>query len=94
MLPEEKLEDVGARIEHTPTKSLKCLAQETEMSKSSARKAIQLMKLRTYKTTEIHALQLAEFIFAFCFYSLSSKVISNRNSHSFLMKHGFICRDT
>jgi hypothetical protein len=31
----EKLVDIGARLEHTPRKSQKNLAQETEVSKSS-----------------------------------------------------------
>jgi hypothetical protein len=39
-----KLNDVGARLEHTPTKSLKRLAQETGVSKSSARTSTQLLK--------------------------------------------------
>jgi hypothetical protein len=49
------LDDIGVRLEHTTRKSLKCLAQETGVSKSSARRAIQLPKLRPYKTTVIHA---------------------------------------
>jgi hypothetical protein len=36
VLTEEKLDDIGAGTEHTPRKSLKCLAQETGVSKSSA----------------------------------------------------------
>jgi hypothetical protein len=40
----EKLDDIGARLEHTPSKSLKRLAQETGVSKSSARKATQMLK--------------------------------------------------
>jgi hypothetical protein len=40
----EKLDDVGARLECAPRKSLKRLAQETGVSKSSARTAAQLMK--------------------------------------------------
>jgi hypothetical protein len=55
MLTEEKLDDIGARFEHTPRKSLKHLAQKTGMSKSSARRATQLLKLRPYKTTVIQA---------------------------------------
>jgi hypothetical protein len=31
----KKLDDIGARLEHAPRKSLKRLAQETGMSKSS-----------------------------------------------------------
>jgi hypothetical protein len=40
VLSEEKLDDIGARLEHTPRKS----AQETGVSKSSARRATQLLK--------------------------------------------------
>jgi transposase len=57
MLTEEKLDDVGARLEHTPRKSLTRLAQETGVSRSSARTATKLLKLRPYKTAIIHALQ-------------------------------------
>jgi hypothetical protein len=57
VLTEEKLDDIGARLENTPRKSLKHLAPETRVSKSSARTATQLLKLRLYKTTVIHALQ-------------------------------------
>jgi transposase len=57
MLTKEKLDDIGARFEHTPRKSLKRLTQETGVSKSSARTATQLLKLWPYKTTIIHALQ-------------------------------------
>jgi response regulator of citrate/malate metabolism len=49
VLTEEKLDDIGARLEYTPRKSLKRLAQETGLSKSSARRAAQFLKLRTYK---------------------------------------------
>jgi hypothetical protein len=52
---EEKLDDRGARLEHTPRKSLKRLLQETGVSKPSARRATQLLKRRRYKTTVIHA---------------------------------------
>jgi hypothetical protein len=44
VLTEEKLDDIGARLEHTPRKSLKRLAQETGVSKSSARTATPLLK--------------------------------------------------
>jgi hypothetical protein len=50
----EKLDDIGARLEHTPRKSLKRLAQEIGVSKSCARRATQLLKHRFYKTTVIH----------------------------------------
>jgi AraC-like DNA-binding protein len=54
VLADDKLDDIGAILEHTPRKSLKRLAQEIGMSKSSARRATQLLKLRSYKTTVIH----------------------------------------
>ncbi|PNF19355.1 hypothetical protein B7P43_G06719, partial [Cryptotermes secundus] len=44
VLTEEKLDDIGARLEHTPRKSLKRLAQETEVSKSSKRKKINSLR--------------------------------------------------
>jgi hypothetical protein len=54
VLTEEKLDDIGARLERTPGKLLKRLAQATGVSKPSARMETQLLKLRPYKTTEIH----------------------------------------
>jgi hypothetical protein len=41
---EEKLDDTGARLEHTLRKSLKRVGQETGASKSTARTATQLLK--------------------------------------------------
>jgi hypothetical protein len=53
----EKLDEIGARLEHTPQKSLRCLAQETGISKSSAAKVTKLIKLRPYEMTVVHAMQ-------------------------------------
>jgi transposase len=53
VLTEEKLGDIGAKLEHTPRKSQKRLTQETGVSKSSARRVAELLKLRSYKTTVI-----------------------------------------
>jgi transposase len=44
VLTEEELDDTGARLQHTPRKSLKCLAQEIGESKSSASTATKLLK--------------------------------------------------
>jgi hypothetical protein len=55
----EKLDDTGARLEHTPRKSLNVYFK-TGVSKSSARRATQLLKHRSYKTITIHALQLRD----------------------------------
>jgi hypothetical protein len=57
VLTEEKLYDIGTRLEHAPRKPLKRIVQATEVSESSARTAKQLVKLRPYKATVIHALQ-------------------------------------
>jgi hypothetical protein len=38
VLTDEELDEIGARLEHTPQKSLRRLAQETGISKSSAAK--------------------------------------------------------
>jgi hypothetical protein len=40
----EKLDDIGARLEHITRKSLNRLAQDTKVSKSSAISATQLLK--------------------------------------------------
>jgi hypothetical protein len=55
---------------------LKCLAQETGVSKSNARTSTQLLKLRLYKTTVIHALQLHDpaSMVHFCIWFLQSVV--------------------
>jgi hypothetical protein len=79
VLTEGKLNIIGARLEHAPRKSLKRLAQETGVSKCSARTATLLLKLRHCKTTVIRAVQLAGFVFAVGFYSLSLKVRSIRS---------------
>jgi CRISPR/Cas system-associated endoribonuclease Cas2 len=52
----EKLDEIRAWLEHTPRKSLKRLTQGTGVSNSSGTRATQLLKLRPYKTTVIHAL--------------------------------------
>jgi hypothetical protein len=82
-LTEEKLHDIGARLEHTPRKSLKRLAQETSVSKSIARKATLLLKLGPYKNNSNPrmlcslTIQLAGLIVEVGFCNLSSNVISS-----------------
>jgi hypothetical protein len=98
VLTEEKLDDVGARLEHTPRKSLKCLAKETGVSKYSTRSATQLLKLRPYKTTVIHALQPRDPATRvhYCSWFLQSVVQGEIDPQLTLlsMKRGFTCRDT
>jgi hypothetical protein len=43
-----RVHDIGARLQHTPRKALKHIAQETGVSKSSARTATQLLKPSSY----------------------------------------------
>jgi hypothetical protein len=62
----EKLDDIRTRLEHTPRKSLKRLAQ---VSESSARTVTQLMKLRPYKRILIHTLQRRDHASTFHFRS-------------------------
>jgi response regulator of citrate/malate metabolism len=57
VLTEETLDDSDARLETSPRKSLKWLAQETGVSRTSARRATKLLKLWSYKKTVVHALK-------------------------------------
>jgi hypothetical protein len=74
VLTEEKLDDAVARFKYTPRKSLKRPAQDTGVSESSARTKTQLLKLRSYKTTLIHALQPRDpaIMIHFCSWFLQS----------------------
>jgi hypothetical protein len=57
VLSEEKLYKIRAGLEQTPQKSLRRLVQETDISKSSAAKAMKLLKLLPCRATVVHALQ-------------------------------------
>jgi hypothetical protein len=57
VLTEEKLDEIGARLEHSPQKSLRLIAQETGISKTSARTATILLKLKPNETAVVHELQ-------------------------------------
>jgi hypothetical protein len=76
VLTEEKLDVIGARLEHTPKKSLQHITQETGVSKSSGRRETKLLKLRSYKATIIHALHLHDSAsrIHFCSWFLQSVV--------------------
>jgi hypothetical protein len=75
------LTEEGARLEHTPRISLKRLAQETGVSESVQERQhiAETNSNPNLRTPCSHAIQLAGFIFAVGFYSLSSKVRSIRN---------------
>jgi hypothetical protein len=57
VLTEETSDDIGARLVASPRKSLKRLAQERDVSITSARRATKLLKLRPYETAVVHALK-------------------------------------
>ncbi|KAJ4451291.1 hypothetical protein ANN_02752 [Periplaneta americana] len=56
VLTEEKLDEVGARLGHSPCKSLRRLAQEVNIFKTSAYVAAKLLKLKPYRLTVVHGL--------------------------------------
>jgi hypothetical protein len=98
VLTEEKLDDVGTRLEHTSRKSLKLLAQRNGVSKSSASRTTQMLKLDRIKQQKFkHTLQPrgpASRVH-FCSWFLQSVVEGEIDPqlNCFLMKHGFSCRD-
>jgi hypothetical protein len=51
-----KLDEIGARLELKSQKTLRCLAKETSILKSSATKVMKLFILWSYKVTVVHAL--------------------------------------
>jgi hypothetical protein len=64
VLTEQKLDDIGARLEHTPRNSLKCLAQETGVSTCRARTATQLLKLRPLYNNRRRSTSLSYWMYA------------------------------
>ena len=57
VLTEETLDEIGASLERTPTKSIPKLAQQMGISESSAHGATKLLKLKPYKCTSVHSLK-------------------------------------
>jgi hypothetical protein len=54
LLTEEKLDDIGTRLETSPRRSLIRLAQETCVSEKSASRATKLLKVRPCKTKNVY----------------------------------------
>jgi hypothetical protein len=54
---EGKLADIRARLETSPSRSLKRLAQETSVSITFERRATKVLQLRRCKTRVVHALK-------------------------------------
>ncbi|KAJ9598272.1 hypothetical protein L9F63_011045 [Diploptera punctata] len=57
VITEQKLDEIGERLEDTTTKSLRRLAQETGVSKASALRATKLLRLKLNRITAMHELQ-------------------------------------
>jgi hypothetical protein len=72
VLTEGKSDDIGARLEHTPRKSLKHLAQETGVSKSGNTIAEAIQR----KLVSV-VLQVQEGLLCLCF--LTKQLIARKN---------------
>jgi inhibitor of nuclear factor kappa-B kinase subunit alpha len=57
VLTEEVLDEIGARLEHSPPKSLARLAQEVKVSTTTAWKATKILHLLPYKITQDQAIE-------------------------------------
>ena len=66
VLTEEKLDEIGQTLEHSPRKSLSRLSQETGVSQFSAWKATTLLKLKPYKITVVQELQPHDTVSRVC----------------------------
>jgi DNA-binding MurR/RpiR family transcriptional regulator len=53
MLTKEMLDKIGARLEHSPRKSLARLAQQAQVSKTTAWRANKNLHLWPYKITQV-----------------------------------------
>jgi hypothetical protein len=56
ILTEEKLADIGARLEASPKTSLRRIALQCGVSKSAAHVATKLLNLMPYRITVVHQL--------------------------------------
>jgi hypothetical protein len=59
VLTGEKLEDIRARLEISPRKSLRGLSQDTAVSAGSASKATKLIQFRPCRVSVVHELKPA-----------------------------------
>jgi hypothetical protein len=60
VLTEETLDKIGARLEHSPRKSLARLAQEAQVSKTTAWRATKNLHLRPSKITQVESVHKFE----------------------------------
>jgi hypothetical protein len=61
VLTEETLDEIGARLEHSPRKSLARLAQQAQVSKTTAWRATINLHLRPYKITQVQVIEEGDY---------------------------------
>jgi hypothetical protein len=61
VLTEEKLTDIQTRLQLSPRKSLRRLAQETEVAFTTARRATKLLGFQPYRIQEVHRIKHTDF---------------------------------
>jgi hypothetical protein len=89
-MPISELRGVGARIEHTPRKSLKYLVHESGVSKCIVRRVTQMLKLTPYKTV-IHAIQSRDHVSWFHFFSLFPQSVDEGEIDAWLLFSDEMC---
>jgi hypothetical protein len=61
VLTEEMLDETGARLEHSPCKFLARLAQQAQVSKTTAWRATKNSHLRPYKITQVQVIEECDY---------------------------------
>jgi hypothetical protein len=61
VLTEEKLTDIQVRLQLSPRKSLRRLAQETDVAYTTARRATKLLSFCPYRIQEVHRIKHTDF---------------------------------
>jgi hypothetical protein len=95
VLTEEMLDEIGARLEHSPCKSLAWLSQQAWVLKTKGWRATKNLHLRPYKITQVQVIEECyygreEHIFVTGFCRQYMTVFLTQNLHFSLMKLGSI----
>jgi hypothetical protein len=61
VLTEETLDEIGARLEHSPRKSLVRLAQQAQVSKTTAWRATKNLHLRPYEIAQVQVIEEGDY---------------------------------
>jgi hypothetical protein len=61
VLTEETLDEIGARLEHSPRKSLARSAQQAQVSKTTAWRETKNLHLRPYKITQVQVIEEGDY---------------------------------